>query len=115
MTSSDAPHRATRVVIIGAGFGGLSAAKGLARAHADVTVFDLATGTSHTADKADDPFDSRLVQRIREFSREYEQRLRQALDYIPSVVVTVNVYASSSKNNASVYMNALVMLLAPDV
>jgi NADH:ubiquinone reductase (H+-translocating) len=40
MTSSDAPHRATRVVIIGAGFGGLSAAKGLARAHADVTVVD---------------------------------------------------------------------------
>jgi NADH:ubiquinone reductase (H+-translocating) len=40
MTSGDAIHRPPRVVIIGAGFGGLSAAKGLARAPVDVTVVD---------------------------------------------------------------------------
>jgi NADH:ubiquinone reductase (H+-translocating) len=38
--TNDATHRPARVVIIGAGFGGLSAAKGLARAHVDVTVVD---------------------------------------------------------------------------
>jgi NADH:quinone reductase (non-electrogenic) len=38
--TNDATHRPTRVVIVGAGFGGLSAAKGLARAHVDVTVVD---------------------------------------------------------------------------
>src|SRR5882724_7715141 len=40
MTPNDAAHRPTRVVIIGAGFGGLSAAKGLARAQVDITVVD---------------------------------------------------------------------------
>jgi NADH dehydrogenase len=40
MTSGDATHRPKRAVIIGAGFGGLSAAKGLARAPFDVTVVD---------------------------------------------------------------------------
>jgi NADH:ubiquinone reductase (H+-translocating) len=40
MTSGDATHGPKRVVIIGAGFGGLSAAKGLARAPVDVTVVD---------------------------------------------------------------------------
>jgi NADH:ubiquinone reductase (H+-translocating) len=39
-TSGDATPRRSRVVIVGAGFGGLSAAKGLARAHADITVLD---------------------------------------------------------------------------
>lgn len=58
---------------------------------ADVTVFDQSTGMSYTADKPGDPFDSRVVQRIRDFSREYEQRIRQALDYIPEVLVTVHV------------------------
>src|ERR671930_1594881 len=40
MTSIDAPSQRPRVVIIGAGFGGLSAAKALARAPFDVTVVD---------------------------------------------------------------------------
>src|SRR5690606_3437242 len=35
-----AAHRRPRVVIVGAGFGGLAAAKALARAPADVTVID---------------------------------------------------------------------------
>lgn len=67
---------------------------------ADVTVFDLATGTSHMPEKADDPFDSRLVQRVREFSKEYEARIRQALDYIPSVVVTVHVDVDNIRRQA---------------
>jgi len=40
MTSDDATHRPTRVVIIGAGFGGLSAVKQLAKTPFDVTVVD---------------------------------------------------------------------------
>jgi NADH dehydrogenase len=40
MMSDDATHRPTRVVIIGAGFGGLSAVKQLAKAPFDVTVVD---------------------------------------------------------------------------
>src|SRR5882724_2942123 len=41
MTGEDRPmQRRPRVVIVGAGFGGLSAAKGLARAPVDITVVD---------------------------------------------------------------------------
>ena len=40
MTNIDSTRRRPRVVIIGAGFGGLSAAKGLARAPFDVTIID---------------------------------------------------------------------------
>ena len=40
MTSIDTTSRRPRVVIIGAGFGGLSAAKQLARAPFDVTIVD---------------------------------------------------------------------------
>ena len=40
MTPNDATHRSRRIVIIGAGFGGLSAAKGLARAPFEITVVD---------------------------------------------------------------------------
>lgn len=57
----------------------------------DVTVFDQSTGSSFAGDSPDDPFDSRVVQRVRDFSREYEQRIRSALDYIPDVLVTVHV------------------------
>ena len=57
----------------------------------DVTVFDQSAGVSFAGESPDDPFDGRVVQRVREFSREYETRIRQALDYIPDVLVTVHV------------------------
>src|SRR5512141_218587 len=37
---NDVPPRRPHVVIVGAGFGGLSAAKALAHAHVDITVID---------------------------------------------------------------------------
>jgi flagellar M-ring protein FliF len=65
----------------------------------EVTVFDQSNGISYTADSADDPFDSRLVQRVREFTREYETKIRSALEYIPEVMVTVHVDVENLKSS----------------
>lgn len=66
-----------------------------------VTVFDTSTGISHTPDEEDDPFDSRLVGRIREFTRMYEKRIGSALSYIPEVLITVNVDIENLKRSVS--------------
>jgi flagellar M-ring protein FliF len=73
---------------------------------ADVTVFDLVNGVSHTGESADDPFDSRLVHRIREFQRQYQDQILQDLSYIPDVGVTVNVDVDNLKS--SVIRNQVV-------
>lgn len=65
----------------------------------DIVVFDTVHGTAYTADKAGDPFDSQLVRRVREFSREYESRIRGALEYIPNVLVTVHVDVENLKSS----------------
>ena len=67
---------------------------------ADVTVFDESTGTAHTPDAAGDPFDSRLMQRVREFTKNYEHQIARALEYIPEVVVTVNVDLENIKSSS---------------
>jgi len=67
---------------------------------ADVAVFDQSTGQSHAGESGNDPLDNRIVQRIREFARDYEQRVRQALDYIPGVSVTVNVDVDNVRRSA---------------
>ena len=65
----------------------------------NVTVFDESTGIAHTPDQAGDPFDSRLMQRVREFTKNYERQISRALDYIPNVVVTVNVDLENIKSS----------------
>ena len=65
---------------------------------ANVTVFDMSTGTSHTPDDLDGAFDQGLMKRIREFTRDYESKIAKALSYIPDVLVTVNVDVEELKS-----------------
>ncbi len=57
----------------------------------DVTVFDAINGVSYKGDAADEPFDSKLITRIRDFQNTYQQQIQRDLSYIPDVGVTVNV------------------------
>ncbi len=65
---------------------------------ANVTVFDMSTGVSHTSDDLDGAIDHGLMKRIREFTREYESKIAKALSYIPDVLVTVNVDVDALKS-----------------
>jgi flagellar M-ring protein FliF len=65
---------------------------------ARVTVFDMSTGISHTADELDGAIDNGLLNRIHEFTREYETKISKALSYIPDVLVTVNVDVEELKS-----------------
>ncbi len=62
-----------------------------------VTIFNQATGKSYTADQEGDPFDSRLLSRIREFENLHQSKILEALSYIPDVLVTVNVEVDNLK------------------
>lgn len=66
---------------------------------ADVTIFDRVHAVSYTGDAADDPFDSKLIQRIREFTQHYERKILSDLSYIPNVGVTVQVDVENVKSN----------------
>lgn len=66
---------------------------------ADVTVFDVATGLAHTGEDADEPFESRLIQRVREFTRQYEQQIQKALTFIPEATVAVHVDLDNLKSS----------------
>jgi len=65
----------------------------------DVTVFDVVNGVTHAGEATEDPFDSNLVQRVREFTREYERQIGQDLAYIPDVGVTVHVDVENLKSS----------------
>lgn len=65
----------------------------------DVTVFDRVHGVSFTGDAADDPFDSKLLHRVREFTQHYERKILSDLDYIPNVGVTVQVDVENIKSS----------------
>ena len=66
---------------------------------ADVTVFDVARGQAYSGQQADDPLDGRLIQRVREFTHQYEQQIQKALNFIPNVSVTVNVDLDNLKSS----------------
>lgn len=57
----------------------------------DVTVFDVVNGVSYKGDAADEPFDSKLLSRTRDFEHNYQQQIQRDLSYIPDVGVTVHV------------------------
>lgn len=65
---------------------------------ARVTVFDMSTGVSHTAEDLDGAIDNGLMNRIHDFTREYESKISKALSYIPDVLVTVNVDVEELKS-----------------
>ncbi len=67
----------------------------------DVTVFDRIHGVSYTGDAADDPFDSKLMQRVREFTQEYERKIGNDLSYIPNVIVTAHVDVENVKSSVT--------------
>ncbi len=66
---------------------------------ANVTVFDQSTGTSHQPVPETSPFDSTIMQRIRDFSREYQSRIQAAIAYIPGAIVSVNVDINDIKSH----------------
>lgn len=68
---------------------------------ADVTVFDVAKGQAYSGEQTDDPLDGRLVQRIREFTRQYEQQIQKALSFIPNVNVAVHVDLDNLKSSVT--------------
>jgi flagellar M-ring protein FliF len=67
-------------------------------APANVAVFDMSTGVSHTPEDIDGSVDNGLMKRIHEFTREYETKISRALSYIPEVLVTVNVDVDDLKS-----------------
>jgi flagellar M-ring protein FliF len=70
-------------------------------APSDVTVFDVLNGASYTGESPDDPFDSKLVQRIKEFQKHYQTEIAHDLSYIPDVGVTVNVDVDNLKSSVT--------------
>lgn len=67
----------------------------------DVTIFDSRNGISYTGESADDPFNSGLLNRIRELTGQYEQQIQKDLSYIPDVGVTVHVDVENLKSSVT--------------
>lgn len=66
---------------------------------ADVTVFDVVKGQAWSGESADDPLDGKLIQRVREFTRQYEQQIQKALSFIPNATVAVHVDLDNLKSS----------------
>ncbi|MEI8379757.1 MAG: FliG C-terminal domain-containing protein [Planctomycetota bacterium] len=67
----------------------------------DVTVFDVARGQAYTGEQADDPLDGQLIQRVREFTRQYEQQIQKGLSFIPNATVAVHVDLDNLKSSVT--------------
>jgi len=65
----------------------------------DVVVYDMMNYQSFAADKNGEPYDNGLIAWIREHTRTYEEKIRDALQFIPGVVVTVNVDVENLKTS----------------
>ncbi len=68
---------------------------------ADVTVFDVARGQAYSGEQADDPLDGLLIQRVREFTRQYEQQIQKAISFIPNATVAVHVDLDNLKSSVT--------------
>lgn len=66
---------------------------------ADVTVFDVARGQAFTGDPNEESLDGRLIQRVREFTKQYEQQIQKALAFIPHATVAVHVDLDNLKSS----------------
>ena len=67
----------------------------------DVTVFDVARGQAHTGEASGDASDGQLIQRVREFTRQYEEQIQKALAFIPQAVVVVHVDVDNLKSSVT--------------
>lgn len=67
----------------------------------DVTVFDVARGQAYTGEQANDPLDGQLIQRVREFTRQYEQQIQKGLSFIPNATVAVHVDLDNLKSSVT--------------
>ena len=67
----------------------------------DVTVFDVARGQAHSGEATGDASDSHLIQRVRDFTRQYEQQIQKALAFIPQAVVAVHVDVDNLKSSVT--------------
>ncbi|HEY4260909.1 MAG TPA: hypothetical protein VGM98_12145 [Schlesneria sp.] len=65
----------------------------------DVTVFDVARGQTFTGDPNEESLDGRLIQRVRDFTRQYEQQIQKALAFIPHATVAVHVDLDNLKSS----------------
>jgi len=65
----------------------------------NVTVLNQRTGEAYTADDENNPFNNRDLQKARDYARDYEKRIRNALSYITGVLVTVNVDLDNLKRS----------------
>lgn len=68
---------------------------------ADVTVFDVARGQAYTGEQANDPLDGQLIQRVQEFTRQYEQQIQKGLSFIPNATVAVHVDLDNLKSSVT--------------
>jgi flagellar biosynthesis/type III secretory pathway M-ring protein FliF/YscJ len=65
----------------------------------DVTVFDVARGQTFTGNPNEESLDGRLIQRVRDFTRQYEQQIQKALAFIPHATVAVHVDLDNLKSS----------------
>lgn len=64
----------------------------------DVTVIDLATGLAIQPSKEGDPFNDPLIAATKQRTIEYEKKIARALEFIPGVIVNVNVELDNLKS-----------------
>jgi flagellar M-ring protein FliF len=57
----------------------------------EVTVFDVIRGQAFTGNAKDGAQDNHQVQRLHEFTRQYEQQIQKALSFIPNTNIVVRV------------------------
>jgi flagellar M-ring protein FliF len=65
---------------------------------ADVTVFDVARGQAYAGEQTD-VVEGGLIQRVRDFTGQYERQIQKALSFIPNATVTVNVDLDNLKSS----------------
>lgn len=65
---------------------------------ADVTIFNLQTGQSYTVNE-EGPYDGRLLELIKKYTRMYRENVEQRLSYIPGVLVTAHVKLDDVKRS----------------
>lgn len=65
---------------------------------ADVVIFDVNAFRTFAPENEADPLNGKLIARIRDFERQYEQKISKALSHIDDVLVTVHVDVDNLKH-----------------
>jgi flagellar M-ring protein FliF len=77
----------------------LSVAGAFGMSPENVTVIDLRKGRVGATPNDDDPSGSEMIDRQREYAALYQKTIADALNYIPGVIVTVNVQLENLKSS----------------